>query len=75
MLPAAWAFMLALWLRGLGTTWTTLHLAEADAVASLLTLPEGFTQGVLFPVGYYTGKTFKRAKRVPADEVMHVDGW
>lgn len=75
MLPAAWSFMLALRMRGLGATWTTMHLEEADAVAGLLNLPKNFTQGVLFPVGYYTGETFKKAKRVPAADVIHRDGW
>ena len=33
ILPAAWSFMLAARARGLGTAWTTLHLAYEDEVA------------------------------------------
>ena len=29
----------------------------------------------LIPVGYYTGETFKPAKRPPAAAVKHVNGW
>jgi len=26
-------------------------------------------------VGYYTGETFREARRVPVADVMHRDGW
>ncbi|MEC8076345.1 MAG: nitroreductase family protein, partial [Pseudomonadota bacterium] len=35
IIPAAWSFMLAARARGIGTAWTTLHLAHEKAVAEL----------------------------------------
>jgi nitroreductase len=75
LLPGAWSFMLAARARGLGTAWTTLHLVREAEVAKLLGLPAGVHQGVLTPVAYYTGDTFKPAPRGPLDDVLHVNGW
>src|SRR3954468_6823006 len=63
LLPAAWSYMLAARARGLGTAWTTLHLAHEQEVADLLGLPADVRQGVLIPTAYYTGDTFKPASR------------
>ncbi len=41
---AAWSFQLALRARGLGSTWTALHLRNAHRVADLLGIPAGVTQ-------------------------------
>ncbi|MBV9821457.1 MAG: nitroreductase family protein [Actinobacteria bacterium] len=75
LLPAAWSFMLAARARGLGTAWTTLHLAYEDEVAAILGLPDGLRQGVLIPTAYYTGSDFRPARRQPLDEVLHWDRW
>jgi nitroreductase len=75
LLPAAWSLQLALRARGLGSAWTTLHLAYEKETAELLGIPATVRQGVLLPVAYYTGETFKPAPRQPLDEVLHVDGW
>ncbi|NJP91309.1 nitroreductase family protein [Nonomuraea sp. FMUSA5-5] len=75
LLPAAWSYMLAARARGLGTAWTTLHLAYESEVAELLGIPGDVRQGVLLPTAYYTGETFRPARRQPLDEVLHVDGW
>lgn len=75
LLPAAWSYMLAARARGLGTAWTTLHLAYEAEVASILELPAGVHQGVLIPTAYYTGTGFKPAARQPLDEVLHLDRW
>lgn len=75
LLPAAWSLQLALRARGLGSAWTTLHLQYEKEIAELLGIPENVRQGVLLPVAYYTGDTFKPAKRQPLDTVLHVDGW
>ncbi len=75
ILPAAWSFMLAARTQGLGATWTTLHLANADRVAELLKLPEDFTQAVMLAVDYYKGDTFKPATRQPAADYIHRNGW
>src|ERR1700719_3292063 len=39
ILPATWSFMLAARARGLGTAWTTLHLAHARDAAAVLGIP------------------------------------
>ncbi len=75
ILPAAWSFMLAARARGLGTAWTTLHLAHEDEVAAILGLPSDIRTAVLIPTAYFTGETFRPAARGPLDEVLHVDRW
>jgi nitroreductase len=75
LLPAAWSYQLAARARGLGTAWTTLHLAYEKEIAELLGIPAHVRQGVLLPTAYYTGKTFKPAPREPLDTVLHLDRW
>ena len=75
LLPAAWSFMLAARARGLGASWTTLHLAYADQVAELLGIPLGVTQGVLLPVAYTKGTDFRPAPREPLERVLHHNRW
>ncbi len=75
ILPAAWSFMLALRARGLGTAWTTLHLANEGEVGKLLDIPDAVTQVALFPVAYFTGQGFRRAERIPAAKLTHWNTW
>ena len=75
LLPAAWSLALALRARGLGTTWTTLHLRYEREVAELLGLPADVRQGVLLPVAYTKGTDFRPGPRVDLDSVLHVNGW
>jgi nitroreductase len=75
LLPAVWSYCLAARARGLGTAWTTLHLAREKEVAALLGLPAGVVQGALIPTAYYTGETFGPAARQSLDEVLHLDRW
>lgn len=75
LLPAVWNYALAARARGLGTAWTTIHLAREAEVAEILGIPEGFHQGALIPTAYYTGETFKVAPRDPIETVLHVDRW
>lgn len=75
VLPAAWSLMLALRSRGLGTAWTTIHLAKEREVSALLGIPENVSQAVLLPVAYFKGDDFKVAKRLPLDQVTHWDSW
>ncbi|MHA6619274.1 nitroreductase family protein [Pseudonocardia sp. DLS-67] len=75
LLPAAWSYQLAARARGLGTAWTTLHLAYEREIGELLGIPQGVRQGVLLPTAYYTGETFRPAPREPLDTVMHLDAW
>ena len=73
LLPAAWSYMLACRARGLGTAWTTLHLAYEKEVAEVLGLPDDVRQGVLIPTAYYTGETFRPGPR--GDLPLHENRW
>jgi nitroreductase len=75
ILPAAWSLMLALRSRGLGSAWTTLHIANEKQVAEALGIPADVTQTVLLPVAYFTGDDFKPAARRPAREFIHWNHW
>jgi nitroreductase len=75
IVQAAWSFQLALRARGLGSTWTTLHLRHAQAVADLLGIPDGVAQVSLIPVAYTKGTNFKPAQRPPVSEITHWDHW
>jgi nitroreductase len=75
IIQAAWSFQLALRARGLGSTWTTLHLGQAQAVADLLEIPAGVTQVSLIPVAYTKGLNFRPAQRPPVTEITHWNRW
>ncbi|MFE4582484.1 nitroreductase family protein [Streptomyces chartreusis] len=75
VLPAAWSYMLAARLRGLGTAWTTLHLTYEAEVANILGLPSNMYQGALIPTAHTIGTTFRPANRRRLNEVLHVDSW
>ena len=75
ILPAAWSLMLALRSRGLGSAWTTLHLAYEREAGEVLGIPDTVTQTALIPVAYYTGEDFKPADRQPAEKVTYFNGW
>lgn len=75
VLPAAWSLALALRARGLGTTWTTLHLRYERETAEILGIPPNVRQGVLLPVAYTKGTDFRPGPRVDLDEVVHVNHW
>lgn len=75
ILPAAWSFMLALRSRGLGSAWTTLHLAYEREAAEVLGIPDTATQAALIPVAYYTGTDFKPAARRPVEEITYLNTW
>ena len=75
ILPAAWSLMLALRSRGLGSAWTTLHLAFEKEAGELLGIPETVTQTALIPIAYYKGEDFKPAPRQPSEKVTYFNGW
>lgn len=76
ILPAVWSFMLAARARGLGTVWTTLHLAYEKEAAGVLGIPyETITQSSLIPVAYTLGTDFKPGPRKPLDKVIHMNEW
>ena len=76
VLPGTWSFMLAARARGLGTSWTQLHLSREREVAGLLGIPyDTVAQAVLTPVAYTKGTDFKPARRPAPEEVIHWNGW
>jgi nitroreductase len=76
VLPAFWSFMLAARARGLGTSWTTLHLLHEEEIAGILGIPfETVMQTALSPLAYTIGTDFKPAKNRDVDSALHVDSW
>lgn len=76
ILPAMWSFMLAARARGLGTSWTTIHLMHEQEAADVLGIPYGeVTQACLTPLAYTIGTDFKPAVRESLDGVLHWDTW
>ncbi|MGH2515082.1 MAG: nitroreductase family protein, partial [Ktedonobacterales bacterium] len=76
ILPAVWSFMLAARARGLGTSWTTVHLFYEQDAAQLLGIPfEKVMQTALVPVAYTKGTDFAPGPREPLDSVLHWDAW
>jgi nitroreductase len=75
IIPAGWSFLLALRSRGLGSVWTTMHLAKEQEVAAVLGIPPTVTQAALFPVAYTIGTDFRPASRPPAETVTYWDSW
>ena len=71
IMPAIWSFALALRSRGLGSVWTTLHLAHEREVAQLLGIPDDVTQVALLPVAYTVGLDFKPAARQPIESFTY----
>jgi nitroreductase len=76
ILPAVWSFMLAARARGLGTSWTSVHLFFEQEAAAVLSIPyEKYTQAALVPVAYTRGTDFKPAARQPLDPILHWNEW
>ena len=75
ILPAAWSLMVALRARGLGSTWTSLHLMHETETAELLGIPADVTQTVLLPVGYMQDAVLAPAPRKRASEVTYWEEW
>jgi nitroreductase len=75
IIPAGWSFLLALRSRGLGSVWTTMHLAKEREVAELLGIPAAVTQAALFPVAYTIGNDFRPASRPPAETITFWNTW
>ena len=76
IIPAAWSFMLAARARGLGTVWTTFHLAFEKEAADVLEIPyEDVMQAALIPVAYSIGTDFKPGPRRALETFVHWDRW
>jgi len=75
IIPAAWSLMLALRSRGIGSAWTTLHLSYEKECNEILGIPADVTTAALLPAAYFSGETFKKADRVPANELTYWETW
>jgi nitroreductase len=76
VIPAAWSFCLAARERGVGTSWTSLHLIFEEEAAAIVGIPFAeITQLALIAVGYTQGTDFKPARREPLDTVVHWNQW
>ena len=73
--PAVWSFQLAARARGLGSAWTTFHLAHEREIGELLGVPETATQVALLAVGFYAGAGFTPARRRPASSITYFNHW
>jgi nitroreductase len=73
--PAVWSFMLAARARGLGTTLTTLSMMHDGEVSALLGIPESAFHCGIIPVAYYTGDSFRAARRLPIDSIVSYERW
>lgn len=73
--PAVWSYMLAARARGLGTTFTTLHLFDEAAAAEILGIPDHYMQVGLIPTAFTTTTDFSSAPRRSLDEFRHIDRW
>jgi nitroreductase len=70
--PAVWSFQLALRSRGLGSTPMYVDPAEVNQVVGA---PAGAHLAALLPVAYYTGESFKPARRRPLEDVVFWQRW
>jgi nitroreductase len=72
---AVWSFQLALRSRGLGSCFTTAHLAFEDESREILGLPPEISQVALLPVAYTRGLDFKPTRRPPPETITHFNTW
>jgi nitroreductase len=76
IIPAAWSFMLAARARGLGSAWTTFHLAFEREAAEILGIPyDEVMQVALIPVAYTIGTEFRPGRRRPLETMVHWERW
>ena len=73
--PAVWSFQLALRSRGLGSVFTNAHLLREQEIATILGIPNGFTQTCLIPVAYTKRRDFSPPPRRPLADVVRWNRW
>lgn len=72
--PAVQNLFLAGRALGLGTTLTTVHRFEEDAVRAILGIPADINTWAMIPVGHPLGR-WGEPKRRPVTEVTYYDTW
>lgn len=75
IMPATWSYMLAARSRGLGTTWTGVTIMADAEMRAILGLPDRVYHATTIPTAYYTGTTFRPARRIPLSDVVRFDRW
>jgi nitroreductase len=76
VIPATWSFQLAARARGLGSVYTTFHLAYEREAAKLLGIPyDDVMQAGLIPVAHTIGTDFKPGRRRPLETMVHWERW
>lgn len=73
--PAVWSFQLALRSRGLGSVFTTMHLAFEEESREILGLPDDIVQAALLPVAYTLGTDFSPTRRPTPDSITRWNEW
>lgn len=72
--PAAQNLIVAARSLGLGSTFTTFHMAAESVVRETLGIPEDVRIGVTIALGY-PDRPFGPLARKPVDDVLHWDAW
>jgi len=72
--PAGQNLIVAARALGLGTTFTTFHLAAEAVIRECLGLPDDVHPGVMVAVGW-PARPFGPVRRKPVDDVLHWDRW
>jgi nitroreductase len=72
--PAVQNLLLAARALGLGTTLTTIHRCNEEAVKELLEIPADVNTFCMIPVGHPTGR-WAEAPRRPVSELAYWDAW
>ena len=73
--PAVWSFQLALRSRGLGSVFTTMHLAFETEARALLELPDDVVQTAMLPVAYTVGTDFAPTRRPEPETITYFNEW
>ena len=72
--PAGQNLIVAARALGLGTTFTTFHIAVESVVREVLGLPDDVVLGVMVALGW-PDRPFGPVKRKPTNDVIHWDRW
>ena len=75
ILPAVWNFQLALRSRGLGSVFTTLHLAYEREAGELLGIPDTVTQAALDPGRLHGRRRVQARGAAPVEQITYWNGW
>lgn len=72
---AVWSFMLAARSRGIGTSWTSLHLIKEQEMAEVIGVDaQQYTQLALIPIAYSVGTDFKKPPRRDLGQAVFFNG-